>query len=177
MAEDFNYPASSGSAQSVPVTFRIPSELHRVLDELFYCRKWPYRTPSDMYRHALHRLADWLVDQAPVQHNMDYIRAMNMALNRESELTAFQEILDKLSAEIQLHKKHGDREDAVRIVKTIMGSIQGMPKGAMRTRYLERVKEEFGYLGEIVELVEVEVGRVEQVALVSYDPEDAVKVD
>lgn len=167
-SEDFNFPPSSASAQSVPINFRMPAELNRVMDELFYSRKWSYRTPSDMYRHAMIRHAEWLSDQSPNKQNTEYLRAMAAALNKESEMTAFQQIMDQLRAQVHAYMDSGAREDAVRTVATQLGAIDGMPNGPTKTRFRERIHSEFGHLaGEIVEGKTVE-------ALVSYSLEDAV---
>jgi hypothetical protein len=167
--EDFNYPPSSSNAQSVPINYRLSAEAHRIFEEIFYSRKFPYRTITDMHRHADHRLITWLNDQSSVKQNVDYLRAMNLSLNKESEYTAFQQIMDKLRIEVHLHLDHGDSEDASRIVNMILATLNGMPDGQMKTRHQARIMGEFGHLsGEIVDGSKVE-------ALVSYDPEDMVE--
>ena len=166
--EEFNIPPSSANTQSVPVNFRIPAELHRVLEELFYSRKFPYRTISDLERHAMVRHAEWLSQKGMVEANTNFIRAMTLALNKESEMTSFQGILDKLRIEVHHHLENGDTEDATRIISTIVGVINDMPAGQMKTRHMKRVMSEFGHIaGEIVEVAPKN-------QLVSYDLEDAV---
>jgi len=166
--EDFNYPASSSNSQSVPVNYRLSAEAHRVFVEIFDSHKFPYRTVSDMHRHADHRLMEWLSNQSTVKHNTDYLRAMNIALNAESEIIEFQHIFDDLRTKVHFYQENGMQEDAGRIVKIILNTVAGMPNTQLKKMYQQKIESEFGhYAGRIVEGVKVEM-------LVSQDPEDTV---
>ena len=169
MNEDFNYPASSSNSQSVPVNYRLSAEAHRVFVEIFDSHKFPYRTVSDMHRHADHMLMEWLSNQSTVKHNTDYLRAMNIALNKESEIIEFQQIFDKLRTQVHFYQENGLQEDAGRIVRIIVNTVDSMPDTQLRKMYQQRIESEFGhYAGRIVEAEKVEL-------LVSHDPEDTEK--
>lgn len=166
--EEFNYPPSSSNTQSIPLNFRIPAELHRMLVELFDSKKFPYRTFSDLERHAMFKHVEYLNNHSGARHNINYLQAMVIVLNKESEITDFQQIMDKLRIQVHVYQENGYREDAARIVNIILGTIAGMPDTQSKRMYEERIRGEFGhYAGKIVEAVRVE--------LVSYDPEDMEK--
>ena len=170
--EEFNYPSSSSNSQSVPLNFRIPAELHRMLEELFYSKKWPYRVFSDLLRHAVIRHAEFLNNHSGATHNTDYLRAMALVLNKDAEITEFQGVMDKLRIQVHAYQENGFHEDAARIVNTMLSIVRKMPETQSKEMYGKRIRAEFGQY----EVVEGEVGEIVGVVvegeLVSYDPED-----
>ena len=122
-----------------------------------------------MHRHADQRLMEWLSNQSTSKHNVDYLKAMNIALQKESEIIEFQKIFDNLRTTVHFYQEAGLREDAGRIVNIITNTVAGMPDTQLRKMYERKIESEFGhYTGQIVEAVKVEM-------LVSQDPEDTEK--
>jgi len=169
MAETFNYPAAGPSGGTTSLNIRISIELDRAIDVLFYTRKWPYHTKTDVIRHAIHRHIEWLEDQGAVTDDSSYLRVMSLALDKDAQMTDFSKILDKLVVQVKHHKSLGNQDDIVKLVTDVLRVIEGMPNTGMKTKYKEQVLAEFGhYAGEIIEMPVKN-------SLVSYEIEDAVK--
>ena len=169
MPEQFIVPSNNHRGASERITFRCLPELKREIEELFYSKRWPYMTISDLMRHSLYRHAEWLASQSPAESNIAYLEALIQDLNREHELVLFQRVVEHLAEIVTEHLNAGDKDDAQRAVGKVLRAVDAMPKGNMRNRYEKQVLGQYGSLIGIVD------GKKNLKEIVSLLPEDIVQ--
>jgi len=168
MQNTYTYPSGNSKGEGQRITVRIPPELLRIMQVFFDSKRWPYMTFSDMHRHALFNHVEWLDDQGAQESELQYLRAMTIALNAEDARVHFNRVMDKLKDVIEAHVEHGDMDDASRVVNQMLGAIMSMPSGGMRARYEGTVREMYGVL--CADAVDIDV-----VSMVDLDPSKAVE--
>jgi hypothetical protein len=169
MASQFIIPSNNHRGASERIAFRVLPELKRELEELFYSKRWPYMTFSDLCRHGLYRHCEWLAAQSPSEANIPYLEALIQTLNREHELILFQRVVDQLGEIVTEHIDAGNKDDAERSILKVLGAIDSMPQGSMRKKYEEQVLRKFGTVIGVLDGRPLEPGKI-----VGLLPEDLV---
>jgi hypothetical protein len=144
--KDFFVAASDSKGHSDRVWFRIMPTYMRLVDEILTSKKFPYRTTSDVMRHALKRHVVWLQAQSGVKSPMACLAATEDVLRKEYEVQAFQGILEKINGVIGYHVANGEFGEAARVYIQILAQLDQMPEGYLRDRYMGQLHALYGYV-------------------------------
>ena len=145
----FVIPASDAQGHSTKVGFRCNHAYVRRIDIIISSKKFPYKTSSDLLRHALHLHLDYLSKLEPeIGVDMASIEVVNEIINAEQERIDFGKSFEKLSLTVQdlLSRGAGAQGEAKRLVLEVSAKVDSMGKGYWRDWYSQEIKNRFGYL-------------------------------
>jgi len=149
---EFRVPASNKQGQSRSPQFRIIPNWVDVAETIVASKKFPYRTPSDLYRHALvthiqylHKIGD-LPDKVGGMVQKSLI--VDELLKYEEFESEFNDMLQRMTDTVQKRTEFGDEPGARRMVSSIYDVIMDMPDEGQRKMYSEIIRNRFGHLLE-----------------------------
>jgi len=146
--EEFLCPGQDDRGNSVRVTFRCPPIMERDLEIVRSNRHLPYKTISDVVRHAVYRHLSWLHQMEPMPEHiisglemvMEVCRDAEMRSRVEETFVAMDRIIDDRLAE-------GDNGEALRLMTETKQKILKMPQSRWRQNWLNRFSRKYaGYL-------------------------------
>lgn len=144
--DDFRVPANDSLGHSEREWFRIQPGHDRQLDTIATSKLFPYRSKGDIIRHAVKRHLDWLETLQPVPSVMAQVDAV-LEIVREDEYNSdYQEVFDRLGDGVGRYMAGGQVDMARSLVSRVMASIDRMPEGGWRDRYLSELNARFGNL-------------------------------
>ena len=148
-AREFVIPASDGKGHSVKLTFRVIQAYLRRINVVISSKKFPYKTASDLLRHALHRHLDFLSQLEPeIPVDLASIEFVNEIINAERERIDFGKSFDQLSLTIQDLLARGARGEVKRLILKVSSQVERMEEGYWRDWYSQEIKNRFGHLLE-----------------------------
>ena len=145
---DFIIPTSDSKGHSVPMGFRCMSGYMRDVDVIVSARKFPYRTASDLMRHALHNHLHMLTELEPkipvrlsiLDTAVELARTQQMLLKYQSTVREVANTIDQLTRE-------GLPGEARKLVKDIMVSIEDDPvDDEWKRRLKKEIFDKYSYL-------------------------------
>jgi len=143
----FVIPARDAQGHSTKVGCRCNHAYVRRTNIVISSKKFPYKTPSDLYRHALDRHLKYLSQLEPgMGVEMASIEVVNEIINAEQEGIDFGKSFNKLSQTVQDLLSRGAQDEAKRLVLEVSGKVDSMGKGYWRDWYSQEIKTRFGYL-------------------------------
>lgn len=146
---DFVIPASDAQGHSTKVGFRCNNAYVRRINIFISSKKFPYKTPSDLLRHALDRHLKYLSQLEPeIGVEMASIEVVNEIINAKQERIDFGKSFEKLSLTVQDLLSRGAQGEAKRLVLEVSGKVERMDEGYWRDWYSQEIKNRFGYLLE-----------------------------
>lgn len=138
------HPPADTKGHSVKLQLRCPPMIGRQIELALNTKFFPYRSGSDLIRHALYRHLQWLTQNAkPMPSLMTQVDAMLDVVRDDQLLLEQQNVLGKLQEQCQRHLGNGDGAQAKRIIETAMASINAMPPGGWRDSYRQRFNQMF----------------------------------
>ncbi len=146
--EEFLVPASDAKGHSTPIGTRCTFGTIRKVQELLAVRKFPYKTTSDLLRHALHRHIEWLCELEPeLKIDLSYLRIMkDVAATRQMHLE-FLSAIRSVEATVDQLVREGMRSEARRTVQEILDALEGHPSaGVWKKKLIKEIKKSFGHL-------------------------------
>lgn len=159
--EEWLIPARDDLGHSSRMFFRLSPMMERAMEVFIQGKTFPYRTSSDLIRHALYRHLGFLHKLEP-DFSQHYYASMEMIAQvvREDEMrTGMERVFDKLSRQIEGHLAVGDMGEAVRLAGLARSKLSVLDESAWKDRYLERFRRQFRHItagnhhsAEIIEL-------------------------
>ncbi len=147
--KEFIVPPGDASGHSTRLQFRCSPAYGRRLDVIIHSRRFPYNTPSDILRHALHRHLDYLSQIEPkIPLDMPSLTIVNNLFTTQQEMLRFLESSKSLSKIVYDLLGSGAQAEARRIVSSTLCELERMEKSHWRDSYIEEVKKHFGHLLE-----------------------------
>lgn len=144
--ESFIIPARDSKGESVRIWSHIQPGYDRAIAAIVNAHRFPFKTPGDVFRLAVHWALKHLEELEPVISVTGQVEAMLDVLRTEEAAIEFNEFLMRATAIINRHVREGAGNEARRIVADLRQKIQQMPPGYWRRKYLETVQEQFGHL-------------------------------
>ena len=145
--KDFVIPASDAQGHSTKVGFRCNNAYVRRSNIFISSKKFPYKTPSDLLRHAFHLHLEYLSKLEPeIPVDMASIEAVNTIINAEQERIDFGKSFTKLNLTVQDLLSREAQDEAKRLVLEVSGQVARMEEGYWRDWYSQEIKNRFGYL-------------------------------
>lgn len=144
--DDFRVPASDAQGHSVKQFFRCTPGHERQMAKHVTGGKFPYRSKSDLIRHALARHLRWLDDHgdseiASVTRQVDAI----LEIVKDDEYYGeFKLAMQRLKERVSIHIADGAHNEARRLVMAVQEQVALMPEGFWQDKYEKVLKQEFG---------------------------------
>jgi len=146
--DSFFVPGTDENGKSSRLSFSVPPAVDRFLVELIARRTLPYRTKSDLLRHALVKHVETLKDIDPIIHSQYASVQAVLRVLQDVEAAA------ELENSIALLKEHMQyfidkrMPDAARgLLEEIRKIVNGMPEGPFKNVYLQNLQEYERVLG------------------------------
>lgn len=160
--ESFIIPSRDSKGESVRIWTHIQPGFDRAIALAVNSRKFPFKTPGDVYRLAVYWCLKHLEELEPTLSVTGQVEAMLEVLRSEEAAVEFNEFLMRADAIIKRHMREGAHTEARRIVADLRQKVLAMPKGYWRTKYLDTLQEQFGHLID---------GSKGAASLLSFDPD------
>ncbi|MBA7694257.1 hypothetical protein ES703_102864 [subsurface metagenome] len=141
---EFRISAQDKKGHSARRWFRLQPGHDSMIDEIVAKRIFPYRTASDLIRHAVKRHLDWLETLEPIPSITKQVDIILDLMRQEEFQRDFQTVMDKLREQAWAYQRNGSQGEAERLINDTYQKILAMPIGYWRERYLEQLRKEFG---------------------------------
>jgi len=155
-ADEFIIPAHDEKEQSIPYSFRAGKRYASVISELVWSRRFPYKTPGDVYRHALDRHLKWLesIEPGPMRDSLAQIDIINEGIKKAEAAVAFGDSITRLEQTVTKLVSSKLRGMAVQLVYQIRKQARQIDHPLLRDLFLEQIQTRFGHLfsGEAMSL-------------------------
>lgn len=143
---DFIVPAKDTKGESVRVWCRVQPAHDRAVSTIFYSRKFPFKTPSDILRWCIHTGLKRLEVMEDVPSVTQQVEAMMVILRDEEFHQEFQGFLQHAQAVINRHIADGAHGEARRVVAMLRTKVAGMPDGYWKKKYQRTIETQFSHL-------------------------------
>ena len=143
---EFRIPPSDAKGHHEHLGCKAPPALSAQIGHIVESKFFPYKTRSDVVRHAVYRHCKWLVNQAPIPSFIGQIEIQNEILLVDALNIEMTNTLQKAQDQIATHVSNGDSEEAARLAAKIKASIGAMPEGHLKLKCQEQAERRFGYI-------------------------------
>ncbi len=145
--DSFIIPAGDDRGHSTRLQFRCSPAYGRRIDEVVHSRKFPYKTHSDLLRHALDRHLKYLDELEPeLKLDMARIDVINRIINRKREEVDFMKSIDSLAETVYFFVKKEAYQKARETLREILEKVDQIQDEYLRSSYKDEIKKRFGYL-------------------------------
>ena len=143
----FLIPASDSKGKSAQVQFRVQPSHIRQLEVILQSRRFPYKTLSDMLRHAVVGHLKWLEMQKPDPDSMLWkILAMDEILKDQEIDATFDKTMAVMDEAIRRHINGGDEDRAKALVRDMWSRLQTANDGHLKMSYCRKMRKAYGHL-------------------------------
>jgi hypothetical protein len=107
--------------------------------------RFPYKTCSDIIRHAVARHLEWLAQMEPSipRHILDGMHAVSEVC-RDSEMRLrIEESFSSLDKLILVRLDEGDTGEAMRLMSVARSKITGMPDSLWKTKWVQHFNRRY----------------------------------
>ncbi len=145
--DSFIIPAGDDRGHSTRLQFRCSPAYGRRIDEVVQSRKFPYKTHSDLLRHALDRHLKYLNELEPeLKLDMATIDVINRIINLKREEIDFMKSIESLADTVHFFVKKGADQKARETLREILEEVDQVQDEYLRNSYKDEIKKRFGYL-------------------------------
>lgn len=142
--EDFHVPASDSHGHSTRLQFRTPKQVRAMMMEIVQTKQFPYRSDSDLLRHAIVRHLRWLTDQGYLGANTIFTIEAILEVARDDENhQQFIGSLEKLEERVVFHRSRGSVEAAKKMMMRVKELVGKMPVGPWKEMYERELERRF----------------------------------
>jgi len=146
--QEFLAPGQDDRGASARLTVRIPPAIERELEILVQSRKFPYRTTTDIVRHALYRHSNWLHRLEP-----DIPRHYNTAMHAILEVVAdtqtrtlMQDTFKQLDHMVDVLVATNDETEAIKMLQAARSKMINLPDSRWKRQWLETFSRKYEQL-------------------------------
>lgn len=146
--EDFIVPASDTKGHSDRLTFRCKGGHLRKASEFIHTRKFPYKTPSDLFRHALYRHLQWLAFLEPtIKTHLGIMEATVEIARTQQILLQFKNTIEEVRETVEQLESVGMRGQARKLIFDIKKMIDAETSDDVwREKLEEELQTRYGHL-------------------------------
>lgn len=142
--EEFHVPASDSKGHQTRIQFRAPKQIRAMVAEVIQSKQFPYRSDSDLLRHAVVRHLKWLTDQGYIGVNTIFAIDAILTVARDDENhQQFIGSLEKLEERVSCHKREGSLEVAENMLADVVEAVDRMPDNSWKRAYKKELKRRF----------------------------------
>lgn len=147
-AEEFLCPGQDDKGVSHRLHFRVTPITERALEVLRDSKRFPYKTVSDIVRHAVMRHIAWLhlIEPTVPKHFLAGLTAVNEVVRDSEIMAAVSETFRKLDATIELHIAAGDEPEAIRVLSMARSQIVKVPDCRWKRNFLNQFSTKYAKL-------------------------------
>jgi hypothetical protein len=143
--EDFHVPVSDSQGHSDRIQFRCMKQIKAMVMEIVQTKQFPYRTDSDLYRHAIVRHLHWLTDLGYLGQNTIFtIEAINQIMRDDELHQGFLSSISMLQDRVAYHRANQDEESVAYMISAVKEEVEKLPEGRWKRRYKEEIERRFG---------------------------------
>ena len=136
-----NIPAVSKYGHGATISAKITGELFSECQTFVQSGRFPYRTNSDLFRHALHRHLRALADVEPGLVNQDVTDVILELTRSEARSEQWARALEDGVKAVEGHLGNGRVEDATRFYQQLWALVAEMSPGEMQTQAIDRLQK------------------------------------
>ncbi len=142
----FGIPARNSKGLDHTIGVRFWPEVALAANEIIAKRAFNYRTPADLYRHAIVRHLEYLGEKNPKLEEWWFVKAVR-AIETRAHLAELQTITNYLSREAEALERMGEEKEARQLVVSVIQEIDKADiPDAMKKRYLKLIMKRHGRL-------------------------------
>jgi hypothetical protein len=147
--EEFLTSATDAKGHGERFWFRAPSGLLRQIEIFLAAKRFPYKSATDILRHALIRHLTWLGTLEPdVDSVMRQVEAVQDLMREEQYNQDFISMFEDLGKTVYRYLAGGHNGEAMRMIGRCRDTFEKMPEGFWRDQYLAELMKRFGHLLE-----------------------------
>jgi len=143
---DFIVAPSDSKGVSYRMTFRVPPDMEKAIDQIIASNRFPFNTRGDVLRWVTLQGIKMLELMEPVTSVTKRIDILTTILNEESSHAEFMAIFAHLEDSVGKYMSDHAPEQAGRVVAMAKHQFESMPEGHWRERYLVELGHRFGYI-------------------------------
>jgi len=136
-----NIPAATKYGHGLTISAKIPPELFSECQAFVQSGRFPYRTNSDLLRHALHAHLRALADCEPGVVNPDVTDVLLELTRSEARSEQWARVLEDGVKAVEGHLGNGRVQDATRFYQQLWSLVAEMSPGEMQTQGIERLQK------------------------------------
>jgi hypothetical protein len=144
--EDFIVPGKDSKGESTRVWVRIQPGYERAMKSLVASRKFPFKEVNDIIRLGIHRTIKMLEQMEDVPNYTTPLEAANELLAQEEYFREFGAFMQTADNVISRHMAEGAQGEARRVVAELKATLEKMPVGYWRKKFLKALDDKFGHL-------------------------------
>lgn len=150
-ADEFIIPAHDENGGSISYAWRGDKRYGAIASEVVWSRRYPYKTPSDIYRHAIDRHFAWLSslesqNPMPSRDSMAQLTIIKDGIQKAEFAVEFGDSITALERTVAKLVSRKLRGMAAQLVYSIRKQARGIEHPLLRELYLEEIKTRFGHL-------------------------------
>jgi hypothetical protein len=146
--EEFFIPAQDDKGHSAREMIRITPELERDISIIIEGKKFPYKTRSDLIRHAMTRHVRLLHRLEPdyPKHLITAHEAQMEAMREEEMRLHNHKVFAKLHEQVEAYLSSNEPGEARRLASVVRSKLQGVPDSAWKRRFETRFLRQYAAL-------------------------------
>lgn len=151
--KEFQVPASDQKGHSEMLSVRVPPYMVSEIEQIFASKKFPYRTSSDVIRHAILKHLRWLRSMQPIDSPYLPMLESMIAVVREMEgQERHRKFMDDAWGVIRSLAKEGHEEKAREVIHTLLSQAEKMHDPYWSEKYRKGIVDMAvkGKLGHLV---------------------------
>ena len=160
---EWHLDASDKQGHTAALHARISPQVDQRIRIIVQQRIFPYPTVTHLIRHALLRHLRWLERRQPGSTNIARLEAATRILAEEHQNQEFEKLIGDLERRVSEYAREGQFRAAYNLMYEVRSSVEGMPEGYWRTKYLAALERLFR--------------SVPEPPAVSMNPDDMVEED
>jgi hypothetical protein len=141
---DFFVAPSDGKGVSYRLTFRVPPDMEKSLDQIVASNRFPFGTRGDVLRWAVQEGIRKLESMEPVSSVTKRIDILSNLMNEDRAHSEFMSTFTQLEDQVNRYLAEQSQEQAIRVIALTKHHFEQMPDGYWRDRYLAELKKRFG---------------------------------
>lgn len=146
--QEFLVDSSDSKGHSTPLGTRCTYGQVRSVQELLATKKFPYKTTSDLLRHALYRHIEWLCKLEPeIKINLSYLQIANDIARTSQMHLEFLATIRTVGSMVDQLIREGMRVEARSMVREIISTLEDHPSTeSWKKMLIKEIKKGFGHL-------------------------------
>ncbi len=146
--DEFIIPASDSKGHGTLIGLRCMSGYLRTINEILASKKFPYKTVSDVLRHAIHVHVHWLKEIEPeIRTRLGFVDAALELVRVQQTHMEFLSMIKTVEDTVNKLAQDGMKAEAKKLVKSLLSKIEEDPvDDVWRRKFTTELKSRFGHL-------------------------------
>jgi hypothetical protein len=143
--EEFLVPAQDEKGHSAREWVRLQPALEADVEFILSSKVFPYRSKSDLLRHAIYRHIQWLhrCKESMPKHLLVAFEAILEVLRNEELNQRNEHVFEQLRSVMEGYLSHGDNGEAKRVLAIIRSKLRGVQDGPWKRRFLSKLDRSY----------------------------------